>query len=67
LNDLNLTHFKLWFDRLMMKSHLARFSNMNLHDLCSKLRRHLKKNKLSINRRYVDRRDSRKNCATLQQ
>jgi hypothetical protein len=51
----------------MMKSHLARFSNMNFHDLDSDLRRYLKKNKLSINRRYVDRRDNRKNWATLQQ
>jgi hypothetical protein len=51
----------------MMKSHFARFSNMSLHDLDLNLRRHLKKNKLSINRRYVDRRDNRKNCATLQQ
>jgi hypothetical protein len=40
---------------------------MNFYDLDSNLRRHLKRNKLNINRRYVDRRDSRKNYATLQQ
>jgi hypothetical protein len=41
-------------------------TNMSFYDLDLNLRRHLKKNKLNINRRYVDRRDSRKNCATLQ-
>jgi hypothetical protein len=51
----------------MMKSHFARLSNMSFYDFDSDLRRHLKKNKLNINRRYVDRRDGRKNCATLQQ
>jgi hypothetical protein len=42
---LNLTHFKLWFDRLMMKTHFTRFSNMSFHDLDSDLRQNLKKKK----------------------
>jgi uncharacterized membrane protein YheB (UPF0754 family) len=50
-----------------MKFHLSILTNINLHDFCSDLRRDLEKRKLSINRDYVDRRDSSKNRATLQQ